>query len=278
MERDRLGEGPLWSAREHAVYWVDIIGQRLNRLSLTDGVIAYWDLAEPIGWAIERQSGPGLVVGLQTGFHLLEFDQTPCRLTLLKELEVDLPMNRMNDAKADRHGRIWAGTMPIDMSGPTGALYRFDPDLSVTRVDNGYQIPNGPAISPECTWLLQTDSTLRTIYRLAVHDDGSLGPRTDFIHFEPHWGHPDGMTFERDGGLWVAHWGAGCVSRFDKRGRRERWIDLPASQITSCTFAGIALDRMFATSAAAGIDEEQGGALFEVDPGCTGLPTCRFGG
>ena len=34
--RDTLGEGPLWSARENAVYWVDILGKRLNRLSLAD--------------------------------------------------------------------------------------------------------------------------------------------------------------------------------------------------------------------------------------------------
>ena len=26
------------------------------------------------------------------------------------------------------------------------------------------------------------------------------------------------------------------------------------------------------------VDEPHGGALFEVDPGCKGLPTCRFGG
>jgi len=277
-QRDGLGEGPHWSARAHALYWVDIIGQRLNRLSLADDTIAHWDMAEPIGWAIEREAAPGLVVGLQSGFHLLELDQTPCRLTLLKALETDRPMNRMNDAKADPRGRIWAGTMPMDMSGPTGGFYRFDPNLSVARVDDGYHIPNGPAISPDCAWLLHTDSALRTIYRLPVHDDGSLGPRTDFIQFEPHWGHPDGMTFDIEGGLWVAHWGAGCVSRFDEQGRRERWIDLPASQITSCTFAGVGLDRMFVTSAADGIDEQHGGALFEVDPGCTGLPTCTFGG
>jgi D-xylonolactonase len=34
--RDQLGEGLLWSARENAVYWVDILAPALHRLSLAD--------------------------------------------------------------------------------------------------------------------------------------------------------------------------------------------------------------------------------------------------
>ncbi|MFX8164782.1 SMP-30/gluconolactonase/LRE family protein, partial [Acinetobacter baumannii] len=38
--RDRLGEGLLWSAREQAVYWVDILGQHVHRLDLVNDMIA----------------------------------------------------------------------------------------------------------------------------------------------------------------------------------------------------------------------------------------------
>ena len=40
--RDTLGEGTLWSARENAVYWVDILAPALNRLSLDDGQVSRW--------------------------------------------------------------------------------------------------------------------------------------------------------------------------------------------------------------------------------------------
>ena len=34
---DMLGEGTIWSARDDAVYWVDILAPALNRLSLKAG-------------------------------------------------------------------------------------------------------------------------------------------------------------------------------------------------------------------------------------------------
>jgi sugar lactone lactonase YvrE len=87
------------------------------------------------------------------------------------------------------------------------------------------------------------------------------------------------MTVDEDGCLWIAHWGGARVSRFTPEAKLERSIALPASQITSCTFAGHDLDRMFVTSAAEGrSDERLGGALFEVYPGVRGLPPGRFAG
>jgi sugar lactone lactonase YvrE len=184
----------------------------------------------------------------------------------------------MNDAKADSQGRIWAGTMPFSCEGATGALYRLDPDLTCQRVDAPYTIANGPAILPDGSALFHTNTALRTIFRLVINDDGSLVVREPHIVFETDWGNPDGMTLDAEGGLWVAHWGTGHISRFDATGARERSIALPTSQITSMTFAGPGLDRMFVTSAAQGVADDHAGALFEVEPGCRGLPTMRFGG
>lgn len=273
--RSILGEGPLWSAREDAVFWVDILGKRVSRLSLADGAVTGWDVPEPVGWVIERERG-GFIAGLASGF--VELDLAPLAIRPIVDPEPGVATNRMNDAKADAAGRIWAGTMPYSCEGDSGAFYRLDPDRSCTRVDAAYCIPNGPAIAPDGGMMFHTDSARRTIYRMTINDDGSLGPRAAHIVFAPEWGSPDGMTLDADGHLWVAHWGTGQVSRFDSDGVRERSIALPASQITSMTFAGPGLDRMFVTSAADGVDEADAGALFEVEPGCKGLPTLRFGG
>lgn len=274
--RSLLGEGPLWSARDNAVYWVDILGRRLHRLSLADDGIDRWDMPEPIGWVIERRSEPGFIAGFASGFAELTLD--PLTIRSIGNPEPELPGNRMNDAKADPAGRIWAGTMAADCKGMEGSLYRLDPDRRWTRVDGPYGIANGPAISSDGGTIYHTDTGLGLIYRFDVHDDGTLGPRQIHLRFEPDWGTPDGMTLDADGGLWVAHWGGSRVSRFAPDGKLERSIALPASQITSCTFAGPNLDRMFVTSAADGVDEPHAGKLFEIEPGCRGLPTQLFGG
>jgi sugar lactone lactonase YvrE len=272
---DRLGEGPLWSARDDALYWVDIIGQRVNRLRLDGEAVDTWDMPELVGWVIERTGG-GFVAGFRSGFVALELD--PLGVTPLYNPEPHRPGNRLNDAKADAGGTIWAGSMHMDGSGGKGALYRLSPDLRCELVDDGYGIANGPAFSRDHRWLYHTDSKSRVIYRFALHPDGAVGERVPFISFPEGWGSPDGMTVDADDHLWVARWGAGCISRFAPDGGCVRTIRFPATQITSCSFAGRDLDRMFVTSAAEGVSEPLGGALFEIDPGCRGLPTYQFSG
>jgi sugar lactone lactonase YvrE len=275
-KRDQLGEGLFWSAREGAVYWTDILAPALNRLSLADGRVTRWPMPEMIGWVIERRDAPGFVAGFRSGFAELTLD--PVRVVPIADPEPDLPDNRLNDAKADRRGRIWAGTMPITADRPSGSLYRLDPDRRVARVDTGYTVANGPAISPGGEWLYHTDTVPGRVYRFALDEDG-IRDRGLFIQFQPGWGKPDGMTVDAEGGLWIAHWGGGRISRFTPDGALDRSIALPASQITNICFAGEALDRMFVTSAATGLeDEAEAGALFEVDAGVRGLPPGRFAG
>lgn len=272
--RDLLGEGLLWSSREQAVFWTDILGQRVNRLRLDDDRVDSWAMPETIGWIIEREDRPGFIAGLGGRIVALTLDP----LTITPLADPDRAGNRMNDAKADSAGRIWVGTMAIDGGRPTGAFYRLDVDGKVTCVDKGYYIANGPAIAADGRTLYHTDSGTGTVYRFTVGDGGALGQRETFLRFEPGWGDPDGMTLDAEGGLWIACWGAGCVTRFTPDGRRDRAIALPTSQISNCIFAGPDLDRMFVTSASDGVDEPVAGTLFEVDPGCIGTSTQRYRG
>ena len=275
--RDTLGEGVLWSRRDGAVYWVDILSRRVSRLTLADERVTEWELPDVVGWLVERERG-GFVAGLGRAFVSLTLD--PLGIEPIAAPEPEREGNRFNDALADAAGRIYAGSMPFTCDRPSGAFYRLDPDGRTVRLEDGYTIPNGPAIGDDerGAFLLHADTALRTIFRYPLDDDGSLGPRAPYIVFEQDWGYPDGMTFDAEGGLWVACWGTGCVARFDGAGRRERTVPLPASQITNVAFAGDALDRMFVTSAADGVDEPHAGALFEIDPGCRGREPHRYKG
>ena len=270
--RDVLGEGTMWSVREQALYWVDILGHRVNRLA-ADGTVESWQLDDYVGWLVEREQG-GLIAGIGRDFVRLSL--SPLAVEPIASPEPELEGNRVNDAKADRFGRIWAGTMPVSADRPTGSFYRLDPDGSATRVDGPYTIPNGPAIRADGRSMFHSDTALDTIFRFDINDDGSLGPRATFVAFDRDWGHPDGMTLDAEGHLWVACWGGGRVIRFTPEGQVERTVMLPASQTSNCTFGGPDLDRLFVTSAAVGVDEPEAGALFEIEPAVRGLAASRY--
>lgn len=276
-ERDILGEGPTWSAADGALYWVDIKGRKVWRYGLDDEAVTRWAMPEPIGWLVEREARPGFIAGFQSGIAALTLE--PLAITPLITPEPELPGNRMNDAKVDPHGRLWAGTMDDRETEDRGSLYRLDPDLTLTRHDGGYRVTNGPAFSPDGTVLYHTDSARRTVFRFDLTAGERLENKQPLITFEDSWGYPDGMTTDAEGGLWIAHWGGGRVSRFTPDGEFDRSIALPASQITSCAFAGEGLDRMFVTSASRGQpDEPDAGRLFEIEPGIRGLAPTPFAG
>jgi len=275
--RCRLGEGPLWSARQQSLFWVDILGRTVFRLRLADGSVSSWPMPEMIGWIIEREHAGGFVAGFQSGFAYLELE--PLSITPIANPEPGRAGQRMNDAKADRHGRIWAGTMPVTADRPSGALYRLDPGATITQWDSGYIVTNGPAFSPDGRHFYHNDSGRGLVYRFDLDAAGNPRERRVFLQFGTGDGKPDGMTVDAQGGLWIAFWGGARLSRFTADARLDRSIALPASQVSSCAFAGDALDRLFVTTAADGVEDEPlAGALFEVDPGVAGLPPHRFAG
>jgi sugar lactone lactonase YvrE len=274
---DRVGEGPLWMAEESSLYWVDVLGQAVNRLSLIDGSLQRWPMPEMTGFIIPRRNRRDFIVGLQSGFHILGLE--PFRLELLGDPEAQLPDNRLNDAKTDARGRLWAGTMPVDGDTPDGALYRLDSDHRWHMLDTGYCVTNGPAFSPKQDYLYVADSPQKLVYRFELDDAGNLHNKLTFISFPDDWGVPDGMTIDATGHLWIAHWDGGRVSRFDPDGRLDHATFLPASRITSCAFGGTSLDRLFVTSAREGREAEPlAGALFEIETSARGILPGAYAG
>ena len=104
-----LGEGCLWSAGTQALWWVDILQQRLHRWRPADGERRSWALPDTVSAVAERRGGTGLALALRRGFAL--FDPDTGVLTRGPEPELHRPGNRFNDGACDAAGRFWAGTM-----------------------------------------------------------------------------------------------------------------------------------------------------------------------
>lgn len=272
-----VGEGPIWIARDETVLWVDIFGQALHRLSLHDNCLTSQGFDEPIGWVVERRGLTDLIVGLKSGLHFL--CRAPFNLEPVPRQDPLAVDQRLNDAKVDPAGRLWFGTMHDRGEVACGGLRSINAEFDVVVHDEQYFVPNGPAFSPDGNWLYHADSKRRSVYRYAVDELGNAHDRRIFTVFENDDGYPDGMTVDREGCIWIAHWDGGCLSRFDPDGRRIERRKLPVSRVTSCCFGGADLDRLFVTSASRdGRREPLAGALFELDPRVRGWPPTPFDG
>lgn len=278
-----LGEGPLWSVREQALYWVDILNHRLHRHAPEEQAQRTWQFDHEVSAIAERAEVPGLIITRRHGF--ATFHPASEALMPLLDVEADIPGNRFNDGKCDPEGRFWAGTMDFDGKQPTGSLYRFSPDLICRRIDTGYNVTNGPAWSSDYRTMYHNDSVNGRVY--AFDFDPATGDAANkrlFLQFGPDEGSPDGMCTDAEGGLWIAHWGASCVTRHDPQGKVLRRVDLPCSQVTSCAFGGPDLSTLFITTAAVGLSPQQlereplAGGLFALKLDIAGVPANLFRG
>lgn len=275
-----LGEGPVWSIKEQALYWVDILNHRLHRYGPQQQK-STWQFDEEISAVAERADHPGLIVTLRHGFAY--FDPATEKLERLVSPETHLPANRFNDGKCDRAGRFWAGTMDFACQQPTGALYRLSPDLSFKAIDSGYAVTNGPTWSLDQTIMYHNDSVNGCVYAFDFDvESGDATNKRMFLQFSAEEGSPDGMTTDAEGGLWIAHWGASKLIRRDAIGQVLQTIELPCSQITSCAFGGPDLTTLYITSAANGLSQQQlqreplAGGLFAIDMTVPGLAAGVF--
>lgn len=276
-----LGEGPVWVAQERALFWLDIHGCRIHRYDPADGSSSTIATPFRIG-SLAPRAGGGFVGGSERGFVLI--DPQLSRFDVIGDPEPDLPGNRFNDGKVDPQGCFWAGTMDDAEQATTGALYRVDPELQWSCRDAPYRVPNGPAFNLDGKVMYHTDSAARTVYRFTVAPDGELQGKETFAQFGEADGHPDGMTVDSQGNLWIAFWDGWCVRQLSPAGEVVRMIDLPVQRPTSVAFGGERLDILFTTSARVGLDAEaierqpEAGGLFAIGGAGSGVPSPVFAG
>lgn len=275
-----LGEGPSWDAEAQALTFVDIKGRRAFRWRQSEGLEEF---ATPfrLGSLLPRASG-GYIAGTDRGIAAVDLDRD--RFELLFDPEEERESNRFNDAKVDRSGRLFAGTMDDEEKEASGAFYRVDRTMACTRVDDGFRVTNGPAFSPDGKVMYANDSALQVTYRYDLTPDGTPLNRRELARFGEGEGHPDGMTVDAEGCLWIAFWDGWCLRRLSPEGERLSELRVPVSRPTSCTFGGADLDRLFITSARTGLSESElstqpsAGGLFMTVPGVRGIADQPFAG
>jgi sugar lactone lactonase YvrE len=275
-----LGEGPVWVAREAALYWLDIKGRKIFRLG-DDGSFAQWPTPMRVGSLAPRRNG-AFIAGTDEGIAIV--DPAADRFEIVANPEEALPGNRFNDGKVDRRGRFWAGTMDDSERDSTGTLYCVGPEFAWSVVDKDYKVTNGPAFSPAGDVMYHNDSARQVTYAFDLDAEGHASNRRTFLQFGPGDGYPDGMTVDAEGGLWIAFWDGWCVRRYSPKAEWIETVRMPVQRPTSCAFGGRDLDRLYITSASIDLDEDalkmqpNAGGLFMLTPGVRGLADVPYDG
>jgi sugar lactone lactonase YvrE len=277
-----LGEGPLWDPVRSVLWWVDILAGDVYCYDPTGDFDRIWHTGRMVSAMATRADG-SLLISWQDGIG--SFEPATGRIDLLVAIEQNIPTNRFNDGKVDPAGRFWAGTMNLDGAHGAGTLYRLDSDLRCTPIVNDVSISNGLGWSLDGSIMYYVDTATRRIDAFDFDlDDGTVGKRRSFVRIPESAGAPDGIAVDAEGHLWVALFGGWSVQRYAPDGTLSGQVDLPVSNVTSCTFGGEGLADLFITTATSGLKENDlreqplAGSVFRARPGVAGQPSTNFGG
>jgi sugar lactone lactonase YvrE len=275
----------VWHETEQAVYWTDINRFLIHRLDARDKSVKSWFFDEPVTTLVLTDKDDTLAVALGSKVIFWEHgtDERRDHGFLLD----GWPSVRLNDGRADPRGSLWVGSMRNNVNsdgsagesgGTDGVLARIDPDGSMTPCKRTIGISNTLAWSPDRTRFYFADSLANTIWNYRYDEKtGSISnERVFFQGFER--GLPDGSTTDSEGYLWNCRYGGKCIVRVAPDGSIDRIIEMPVSNVTSCTFGGPDYKTLFITTAASGAPagERLCGGLFTLRTDTPGQHENRF--
>jgi sugar lactone lactonase YvrE len=278
-----LGESPVWSADEQALYWADILGPALHRFEPATGRTRTWKMPHAIGSFGLRERG-GAVVALRNGFHL--FDFATGGLEFLTHPEADKPDNRFNDGKVSPDGRFWAGTMDdTTMKRPLGALYRLDPDGACRKMADGIIVSNGLAWSADGRTMFHSDSRAQIIWTYDYDPiSGEIAGQCTIATPSEEIGRPDGGATDLEGYYWSAGISAGMLNRWAPDGTLDRQIAMPCAAPTMPCFGGPDMKTIYVTSLRHNVGADKlaakplTGGIFALEVDVPGVPVAKFRG
>jgi sugar lactone lactonase YvrE len=287
--RDQVGESPVWSLAEQALYWVDIEGRRIHRFDWVSQLQQSWNTPERVACIALSDRFDGatcLVAAMETGVFAVRLKpKADVELSLLSAIKHPQSNMRFNDGRCDRHGRFWVSTMCMDMSlaAQVGAVFSLDETgLSAAKVV-GLVTPNGMAFSADDSTYFLSDShpTAQKIWAFDFDPQTAvISNRREFVDMTHLPGRPDGAAMDCEGCYWICGNDAGLVHQFSPGGELLQSIPVPVAKPSMCAFGGPDLDLLFVTSIQpAGMLPEQpglNGAVFVLRPGVRGLPEPVF--
>ncbi|XP_067634406.1 regucalcin-like [Eurosta solidaginis] len=284
-----VGEGPHWDIKTQSLYFVDIDLAKLLRYDYkTNKTYSAVLQGEKFASFIIPIKGKKdkFVVGCDRRVVIVKWDGiSPIAKVVYTAHEVEFGneyhMNRFNDAKADKKGRLVAGTMWNDQSDlftyRKGSLYSFQKKKKAKSIVPYAGISNGMTWNDKTKKFYFVDSANYNVTEFNYnYKTGTLNgdPRVVWQH-ETHM--PDGMTIDADGNLYIATFSGSTIYKVNPKTKKTLMeIKFPTKQITSAAFGGPNLDILYVTTSALNNEPPPAGTTYQVTGlGAKGLPMTR---
>lgn len=279
--RASIGEGPMWSPRDNALYWLDTVRSKIIRYRPDDRQSEVRELGYRPSCVILLADGR-LLVAFKKGLALFDFASGETKALELHDMSFEHEI--FNDGACDRAGRLWIGTMDRKAASPVGSLYRFTGDFRAERMSSAFTVSNGIAWSPDGKTMYHADSRPGRIHAYDFDvEAGSVSNQRVFLDYEGKGRRPDGCTVDAEGHLWVAEIDGSRVARYAPDGKLAGEIMLPVRKPTSVMFGGKDYATLFITSMSYGLTEDalattqaSAGLLLAIEVGVRGLPEPTF--
>ncbi len=264
-----LGEGPTYDPHTGTAWWFDILERKLYQYELATDAVKGHDLPV-MGSVLARVDDSRQVIATETGLHLRHI--ATGELELITPIEADNAATRSNDGRVHPCGVLWFGTMGKNAEKHAGAIYHVARG-KVTTLFPGITIPNAICFSPDGAIAYFTDTMSGKLMRVAIDPATALPSGSPEIFFDHRGGDGgiDGAVCDRDGMVWNARWGAGCIDGYSADGERVVSLKVPASQSSCPAFVGPEADRLLVTTAREGLSAEalaadpEAGSTFLLD-------------
>jgi gluconolactonase len=176
-------------------------------------------------------------------------------------------LNGPNDLSFDEDGNLFfTDPWTSSPSNPIGGVYGYVwATGELHRVDSGMEFPNGVVVRSGRLYVAETYQC--RVWAYEIVGPGRAERKREFcslprLDVESIHG-PDGMAFDREGNLYVTHYGAGGVYVYDAEGEQVAVIKTPGEKPTNVCFGGPGHAELYVT-----IDDV--GTLIALDLGVRG--------
>jgi L-arabinonolactonase len=247
VDRDLLGESPIWDDRVEALYWSDQLGKRVRRFAPATGAYREWQLPKLLGSIALTENDNELLVVLADGCYKLDLTSGQCNCLI--EVPQARPGVRLNEGRCDHAGRLIAGSVVTDGGDAVGTIYRISGEGKIEILREGMVIPNAVCFNLAGDKIYYACSRAGVItVRDYARGGNHVGEERNFVDVRPYGRAPDGATVDAEDCIWVALIMSGLVLRFRPDGTLDMKIECPAPHPSSVAFGGPSLDTLYVTT------------------------------